>query len=122
MFLHGSRSDLNIGDVLVPGVELGRCDNGGKNEHVYLVSTDGFSLSECEDAEGYSSAFEFAVSEALWWGNDKFVYVVEPIGKMSYDDNHDVSPACVRSESAKIVNKYDSSLYSFDDLVELLNK
>lgn len=122
MFLHGSRNEFNVGDTLLPGNEVGKNDNGGKSDHVYLVATEGFSLTECEDAEGYDNAFEFAVSEALWWGGDKFVYIVEPVGDMSYDDNHDASPACIRSGSAKIIAKYDSVDYSFDKLVKVLRK
>lgn len=120
MFLHGSRHEFNVGDILLPGNHVNKNDNGGKSDHVYLVATEGFSLTECEDAEGYDNAFEFAVSESLWWGGDAFVYIVEPIGEMSYDDNHDVSPACVRSNTAKIIAKYNSSKYSFDDFVNVL--
>jgi len=122
MFLHGSRNELNVGDVLLPGNDstVNKNDNGGKSNHVYLVMTDGFSLTECEDGEGYDNAFEFAVSEALWWGGDKFVYIVEPLSEISYDDNHDVSPACIRAEKAMITAKYDSSDYCFDDFVKIL--
>lgn len=120
MFLHGSRNELNVGDVLVPGVVVGKNDNGGKSEDVYLVMTEGFSLTECEEGSDYNNAFEFAVSEALWWGGDSFVYEVEPHGSISYDNNHDVSPACIRTSSAKIVAKYDSNDYDFDTLVNTL--
>lgn len=120
MFLHGSQHDLKIGNVLRPGNNLGFSDNGGKSNRVYLISTDGFSLSECENAENYSNAFDFAVSEALWWGGDRFVYVVEPLGKLEYDDNHDVSPACVKTSSAKIIEKYDFTESSFENLCRIL--
>lgn len=120
MFLHGSRNELSVDDVLVPGVVVGKNDNGGKSDHVYLVMTEGFSLTECEEGSDYDNAFEFAVSEALWWGGDSFVYVVKPEGKISYDNNHDVSPACIRTTSAKIVAKYDSNDYDFKELVKIL--
>lgn len=122
MLLHGSSHDFHIGTILRPGKDIGFSDNGGKSESVYLISTDGFSLSECENSESYDNAFDFAVSEALWWGGDKFVYVVEPLGTMNYDDNHDVSPACVKTSSAKIIKKYNAADYSFENLCQVLRE
>lgn len=120
MYLHGSPYDMPVGTVLRPGDEMGYNINGGKSEAVYLLLTEGFSLTECEDAEAYSNSFDFAVAEALWWGGDKFVYVVEPMGNLTYDDHHDVSPACVKTDSAKVVAKFDSTEYSFEDLCSVL--
>lgn len=120
MYLHGSTHDLSVGEILVPGVESGFNSNGGKSESVYIVSTDGFSLSECENSEGYDNAFDFAVSEALWWGDSSFIYVVEPLGELMYDDNHDVSPACAKTSTARIVGKYDFTNYSFKSLCQTL--
>lgn len=120
MFLHGSINDIEVGAILVPGDEIDVNTNGGKSDYVYLVSTDGYSLTECEGGESYDNTFDFAVSEALWWGGDKFIYVVEPLGKLLYDDHHDVSPACVKTNSARVVKKYDAAEYSFDELCDVL--
>lgn len=111
MFLHGSRSELNVGDRLIPGSQIGLSDNGGHSSHVYLTMTCGFSLSDCENSSDYTTAFEFAVKEALWWGGYAFVYVVKPLGKLSYDDNHDASPACLKAEGAIIEAKFLLSNY-----------
>lgn len=118
-FLHGSAENMNIGDIVVPGETLGKNNNGGKNDNVYFVSTQGYSLTECEGSEGFNNTFEYAVDEAYWWGDRKFIYVVEPMGTVLIDNHFDVSPACLMSSSAKIINKFAVKDYeSLTDLYE----
>ena len=119
MFLHGSRHELDVGDVLVAGSKLGFSDNGGKSDAVYMVMTDGYSLSECEASEEFNTTFEFAVNEAMWWG-ESFLYVVAPHGRLSYDDHHDVSPACVKADSAEVLKKIDVRGLDFDTVLTLV--
>lgn len=119
VFLHGSRHELDVGDVLVAGSKLGFSDNGGKSDAVYMVMTEGYSLSECEGSEGFNTTFEFAVDEALWWG-ESFLYVVAPQGQLRYDDHHDVSPACVKADSAKVLKKIDVRGLDFDTVLTLV--
>lgn len=118
MFLHGSRNNLNVGDILVPGESIGKSDNGGHSKHVYITATDGYSLSECEEGSYYNNTFEYAVAEALYWGGDKYVYVVEPLAEISYDDTDRYSPSSFKTEKAKIVSKYSlEEALSFERLI-----
>jgi hypothetical protein len=122
-FYHGTNVDLAIGDILVPGVQLGGSTNHGRSEHVYMT-WDGFT----EDAnEGY----RVALTEALAWARtacmvaedeqgaedpEAFVYIVEPLGEVLSDDSGDeqVGDEARRTSSARIigvVDSYDLELY-----------
>lgn len=123
MYLHGSRNELNVGDILVPGEGIGKSDNGGHSKHVYITATDGYSLSECEEGNLYSRTFEYAVAEALYWGGERYVYVVEPLGKVSYDETDLYSASSFKTDKAKILNKYEwkeltSDLSTFVPMIE----
>lgn len=111
MFFHGSQHDLNIGDILVPGEEIGFSDNGGHSQHVYIVATSGYSLSEVEEGSYYKRTFDYAIADALFWGgkNDSqktYVYVVEPLAEVTYDETDRYSPSSMKTDKARIVQKY----------------
>lgn len=122
LFLHGSEEDMSIGDVLTPGSTIGKNNNGGKSDHVYIVSTQGYSLSECEGGEYFNNTFEFAVDEAYWWSNQSFIYIVEPSDTILADLNHDVSPACLMTNEAIITHKFSTEEYSFSELCKIISQ
>lgn len=115
-YFHGTNVDLPIGEILVPGVELGESRNHGRSEHVYMT-WDGFS--DNPDV-GYGTA----VREAFAWaltacmvaedeGDDEtqqaYVYIVEPLGEVEPDEACDeqVGEESVRTSSARIVGVMD---------------
>lgn len=122
-FYHGTNADLAIGDILVPGAQLGVSVNHGRSEHVY-ITWDGFTSDE---DEGY----RVAMTEALAWARtacmvaedeqdaedpEAFVYIVEPLGAVEPDGAIDeqVGEEARRTSSARIigvVDPYDLELY-----------
>lgn len=106
-YLHGSPVKLEVGDILLPGQNIGQNTNGGQGDAVYLVLTQGYSLSDCEDTYGASNTREYAVLESAYWAGDEgYVYEVEPLGNIKADMNYDVSPACVKTSSARIAARH----------------
>lgn len=120
LFLHGSPEDISVNEILIPGSVLGKNSNGGHSDHVYFVSTQGYSLSECEGGECFNNTFEYAVNEALMWSDNKFIYIVEPSANISADLNYDVSPACLKSESASITHKINVQEMTFNQICEAI--
>ena len=116
MLFHGSPVELNIGDTLRPGKEIGKNSNGACSEYVYASADFGFSMSDAQDwvsGDSLRTTQEFALWDAAMWGcsgceNDDspaWVYVVD--GEIVGMDEHmDAGPAAVKMNSATIVEKF----------------
>ncbi len=70
-YLHGTKADLTVGDVLVPG-RLSNFETGRVTNYVYVTRT--------LDAATWGA--ELAVGEGRGW-----IYIVEPTGALEDDPN-----------------------------------
>lgn len=73
-YFHGTDAKLSVGDVLVPGVLIGK--DYGRSSHVYIT---------LDDARKALSWAETAVSVSET-NTSPYVYTVEPLGEVEPDN------------------------------------
>lgn len=105
-YIHGSPNRMEVGDIILPGDEVGFCSSGGRSDFVYFLdSSDGiYSLSEFTETFGKSSVSEVSMEDARYWaGEDGFIYEVEPLEDVFPDDHFDMNPNSYKTKKAKIL-------------------
>jgi len=112
VYYHGTDADLVIGDILIPGAELGVSANHGRSNHVYMT-TDTFDAPDAKDI-ALTEAFMWARTACMVAEDEReeedptaFVYIVEPIGAVEADGGEDVGDEAVRCGSARIIGYVD---------------
>lgn len=136
VYYHGSAARLNVGDVLVPGDEIG-VSYYNRSAHVYMTHPY-FSLSETEYVPaGVRTAEQYALREALSWscwaadiscdedcawlpdGHSESigtmvpdcvrVYKVQPDQPVEFDDANDTGPESCRAARATVLHALTDS-------------
>lgn len=117
-FYHGTNAELNIGDILIPGIELGVTANHGRSNHVYLTNDEqvGEDIAMREAYKWAATACSVAEDEETDPDPTAYVYIVEPLGGIEPDgcSDGDVGEEAVRTTSAVIVGVVDPyDLYAY---------
>lgn len=106
MFYHGTDVKLNIGDVLVPGKDIGK--DFGRSSHVYVTS----SL----EPHPTGSQLDYALTKAKQWAQTSYlvneastgvlyVYEVDVHGTVEKDDcDEETGEESFRCKAATILN------------------
>lgn len=105
-FFHGTDAKLNIGDEIVPGVQVGK--DYGRSNHVYLINSAKIKSPHPKQA-AIKAAYQWgSVSASIAGTNTVYVYQVEPTGTIEPDNCSDpVGKECVRTAlPVKIVDVY----------------
>lgn len=70
MLFHGSPIELNVGDVLLPGNNIGKTSNGACSRYVYATADFGFCIADVAEWIGDNPLHtlqEFALWDAALW-------------------------------------------------------
>ncbi len=100
-YFHGTNAELQIGDILVPGVQIGK--DFGRSNHVYLVSDE-----NCTNAVAIARCWAEVAVEMDESSNTTSpnVYTVQPLGEVEKDNACDdqVGEESFRTSSAVITS------------------